>query len=153
MKLKLNIVLAAFLGLLNLMTTSGQNNTKMESKKAELCFEIKSLLGEGAFWDHHEQRLYWVDIEGKKVHLFDPATKINSTFDTPSRIGTVVPKNKEAAVIALEDGIYMINTSSGEISLLSDVESKMGFNRFNDGKCDRSEERREGKEGRSGWSP
>ena len=135
MKLKLNIVLATFIGLLNL-TTYGQNNTKMESKKAALCFEIKALLGEGSFWDHHEQRLYWIDIEGKKVHLFDPATKINSTFDTPSRIGTVVPKNKEEAVIALEDGIYMINTSNGGISLLSDVESNMSFNRFNDGKCD-----------------
>ena len=135
MKLKLNIVLATFIGLLNI-TTYGQNNTKMESKKAALCFEIKALLGEGSFWDHHEQRLYWIDIEGKKVHLFDPATKINSTFYTPSRIGTVVPKNKEEAVIALEDGIYMINTSNGEISLLSDVESNMSFNRFNDGKCD-----------------
>lgn len=134
MKRKSIPVLAAML-LLNFMTY-GQNKTKMESTKAELCYEIKSKLGEGAFWDHQEQRLYWVDIEGKKVHLFDPSKNTNTTFDTPSRVGTIVPKNKEEAVIALEDGIYMINTSNGEITLLSDVESDMMFNRFNDGKCD-----------------
>ena len=135
MKRKSTLVLAAILLLLNFVTY-GQNNSKMKSKKAELCYEIESKLGEGAFWDHKEQRLYWVDIEGKKAHLFDPAKKTNTTFDTPSRIGTIVPKNKEEAVIALEDGIYMINTSSGKISLLSDVEAKMTYNRFNDGKCD-----------------
>lgn len=134
MKRKSISVLAAML-LLNFMTY-GQNKTKMESTKAELCYEIKSKLGEGAFWNHQEQRLYWVDIEGKKVHLFDPSKNTNTTFDTPSRVGTIVPKNKEEAVIALEDGIYMINTSNGEITLLSDVESDMMFNRFNDGKCD-----------------
>ena len=135
MKRKLIAVLAAVLMLINFAIYS-QNHTKMESKKAELCYEIKSELGEGAFWDHQEQRLYWVDIEGKKIHLFDPSNKTNITFDTPSRVGTIVPKNKEAAVIALEDGIYMINTSNGKISLLSAVESDMTFNRFNDGKCD-----------------
>ena len=134
MKRKSIPVLAVML-LLNFVTY-GQNKTKMETMKAELCFEIKSQLGEGAFWDHQEQRLYWVDIEGKKAHIYDPALNQNITFDTPSRIGTIVPKNKEAAVIALEDGIYMINTSNGEITLLSDVEAKMTYNRFNDGKCD-----------------
>ena len=134
MKRKSIPVLAVML-LLNFVTY-GQNKTKMETMKAELCFEIKSQLGEGAFWDHQEQRLYWVDIEGKKAHIYDPALNSNITFDTPSRIGTIVPKNKEAAVIALEDGIYMINTSNGEITLLSDVEAKMSYNRFNDGKCD-----------------
>lgn len=134
MKRKSIPVLAAML-LLNFMTY-GQNKTKMESTKAELCYEIKSKLGEGAFWDHREQRLYWVDIEGKKAHIYDPVRKTNITFDTPSRIGTIVPKNKKEAVIALEDGIYMINTSNGEITLLSDVEATMTYNRFNDGKCD-----------------
>lgn len=47
-----------------------------------------------------------------------------------------MPRNKREAVIALEDGIYILNTESGGISLLSDVESRMQENRFNDGKCD-----------------
>lgn len=102
----------------------------------QVSFQIKSKLGEGPFWDHHQQRLYWVDIEDRKVYIYDPETKINRSFDTPSRVGTVVPKNKDEAVIALEDGIYILNTNSGSIELLSDIEADMSYNRFNDGKCD-----------------
>lgn len=125
-------------GLLSLLGLSYYNMQKPKQERAQvkLTFEIKSKLGEGAFWDHHHQRLYWVDIEGKKVNIYDPETKINKEFDVPSRVGTVVPKNKEEAVIALEDGIYILNTSSGNITLLSDVEAEMTYNRFNDGKCD-----------------
>ena len=109
---------------------------EMKNHKVGLSLKIKSKLGEGAFWDHKQKVLYWVDIEDRKVFLFDPKTKSNQVFETPSRVGTVVPKNEREAVIALEDGIYILNTQSGGISLLSDVESKMQENRFNDGKCD-----------------
>ena len=102
----------------------------------ELTYKIKSALGEGAFWDFKNQRLFWVDIEGKKVHIYDPKTKINSSLETPTLVGTVVPRNKEEAVIALVDGIYMLNLNTGNIKLLSDVESEIPANRFNDGKCD-----------------
>jgi sugar lactone lactonase YvrE len=104
--------------------------------QVELTYESKSILGEGAFWDHKNERLYWVDIDGLKVHIYDPKTKENRSFDTPTQVGTVVPKNKNEAVIALADGVYMLNTDTGAINLLSDVESAMTYNRFNDGKCD-----------------
>ena len=50
MKRKSIPVLAAILLLLNFVTYS-QNNAKMKSKKAELCYEIESKLGEGAFYN------------------------------------------------------------------------------------------------------
>lgn len=125
-------------GLLSLMglTYTIVKKIKKEKDQVEVSFEFKSKLGEGSFWDHHQQRLYWVDIEDKKVYIYDPETKINISFDTPSRVGTVVPKNNEEVIIALEDGIYTLNINSGNIVLLSDIESDMVFNRFNDGKCD-----------------
>lgn len=109
---------------------------KKDMNQVELAYESKSKLGEGAFWDHRNQRLYWVDIDGLKVHIFDPSTKVNKSFDTPSQVGTVVPKNMDQAVIALADGIYTLDTNTGAITLLSDVEADMPENRFNDGKCD-----------------
>ncbi|MCA0931133.1 SMP-30/gluconolactonase/LRE family protein [Lutimonas saemankumensis] len=113
-----------------------REDEEMKNHKVGLSLKINAKLGEGAFWDHKEKLLYWVDIEDRKVFLFDPLTKSNQVFETPSRVGTVVPKSRHEAVIALEDGIYILNTESGNISLLSDVESKMNENRFNDGKCD-----------------
>ena len=120
---------------LNSYSIIGQE-IKTDKKQVELTYDSKSKLGEGAFWDHMNQRLYWVDIDGLKVHIFDPLTKVNRSFDTPTQVGTVVPKNKDQAVIALADGIYILDTNTGAITLLSDVEANMPENRFNDGKCD-----------------
>lgn len=125
--------------LLNCTERSTEKNTGSEVKTlqmAQLEYEIPSLLGEGAFWNHKSGELYWIDIDGKKLHIYNPETKTNHSFPTPSRIGTVVPQTDTTAVIALEDGIYIINTENGNIEALSEVEKEMTFNRFNDGKCD-----------------
>lgn len=107
-------------------------------KTAQLEYQIEAQLGEGAYWDSPTQKLYWVDILGMQLHIYDPATKSNASFPTPSRVGTVVPQTDSTAVVALDDGIYIINTNSGIISLLSDIEKEATWNRFNDGKCDPS---------------
>jgi len=85
---------------------SANNERSMKTKKAVLLYEIPAQLGEGAFWNHETGILYWVDIEGRKLHLFDPKKKTDKSFPTPSRIGTVVPQNKDIAIVALENGIY-----------------------------------------------
>ena len=103
---------------------------------AELEFNTKALLGEGAFWNYKTQELYWVDIEGKKLNIYDPLSKINRSIPMPSLIGTVVPYKENEAIVALIDGVYKVNLQTEEVTVLSDVESNMPENRFNDGKCD-----------------
>lgn len=118
--------------------TPEQKTTMQETpvQQAELAYEIPALLGEGAIWNHKSGELYWVDIEGKKLHIYRPQSHTLRTLDTPSRIGTVVPIDEKEAIIALEDGIYRINIHTGTTTLFSGVESKVTENRFNDGKCD-----------------
>lgn len=135
MQLKFIMLIVGLLSLLGFSYYKLQQ-PKQEKRQVKVSLEIKSQLGEGAFWDHQQQKLYWIDIVGKQVNIFDPVTEENTKFDTPSSVGTVVPKNSKEAVIALEDGIYMLNTVTGKIELLSDVEAEMTYNRFNDGKCD-----------------
>lgn len=115
-----------------------KTNTKnKEQKDATLELKIKTSLGEGAFWNYKTGELYWIDIEGKKLFIYNPETKQNLIFDLPSRPGTVVPSvKKDTAVLALEEGIYYINTKNGKTKRFSDVEAKLTINRFNDGKCD-----------------
>ncbi|MEL6810692.1 MAG: SMP-30/gluconolactonase/LRE family protein [Bacteroidota bacterium] len=109
-----------------------------ESEKimATLEYEIPAKLGEGAFWNYKTQEFYWIDIEGKQLHIYNPSTKSNRSLPTPSRIGTVVPETDSTAVVALEDGIYIMHTTHGSLTNLSSVEREMNVNRFNDGKCD-----------------
>lgn len=108
----------------------------MDPTKAILAYEIKAELGEGAFWNHKTQQFYWIDIEGKKFHIFDPITKNNRSFTTPTRIGTVVPVNATEAMVALEDGIHILNTETGILTMYAEIESDIADNRMNDGKCD-----------------
>ncbi|MEM6725159.1 MAG: SMP-30/gluconolactonase/LRE family protein, partial [Bacteroidota bacterium] len=46
----------------------------------ELALQIDAQLGEGPIWNVENQTLYWVDIEGKRLHLFDPATGKNRSL-------------------------------------------------------------------------
>lgn len=109
----------------------------VKTANATLEFEIKALLGEGAIWNHKTQEFYWIDIEGRALNIYNPKTKINRSLQTPSQIGTVVPsEEKDEAIVALVDGIYLINTQNNELELLSDIEADKPENRFNDGKCD-----------------
>jgi sugar lactone lactonase YvrE len=136
---RLFFLILTFILLLNCTekTTNKTSVSKVETlQMAQLEYEIHSLLGEGAFWNYKSQELYWIDIDGKKIHIYDPDIKTNRSFPTPTRIGTVVPQTDTTAVIALEDGIYIINTENGNIEVLSDIEKEMTINRFNDGKCD-----------------
>lgn len=137
--MQLKYVLASSLFLTFIFFTSCKNLDKMDKGKhmtAELEYETKSLLGEGAFWNYKTQELYWVDIEGKKLNIYNPSTKINRSIEMPSLIGTVVPYTENEAVVALLDGIYIVNLETDEVTLFSNVESDMPENRFNDGKCD-----------------
>ncbi|SDT46502.1 Sugar lactone lactonase YvrE [Mucilaginibacter mallensis] len=104
---------------------------------ADLIFDAKAQLGEGAIWNHMESKLYWVDIEGRLFNVFDPVTNQNRTYNTLKRIGTVVPTNNGQVLVALEDGIATIELTDGTITYKIDTDIHLMHNkRFNDGKCD-----------------
>lgn len=105
--------------------------------EAELVLDTKSMLGEGSIWHPKENKLYWVDIEGKILHVYDPVSKQDKEFPVGSRIGTVVPVQGGGALIALQNGIHFIDTKTGKLSFLLNPLPDTAL-RFNDGKCDPS---------------
>ena len=108
----------------------------VEESQVELAYEANAQLGEGAFWDPVNQKFYWVDILGKQVNRFDPTTGTNERWETPSRVGTVVPASSHEVVVALEDGFYILDLQDSSFRQIADTEADKPGNRFNDGKCD-----------------
>lgn len=107
------------------------------TSKADLLLDTNATLGEGAIWNHEDQKLYWVDIEQKKLHWYDPLTLAHHTTTFIKKITTVVPTAKGELVIGMEDGIYSYNKSINKLTLISvNPENSSTGNRFNDGKCD-----------------
>ncbi|MDX1284444.1 MAG: SMP-30/gluconolactonase/LRE family protein [Draconibacterium sp.] len=104
----------------------------------ELVLDTKSELGEGALWDYKNGELMWVDIKGKILNFYNPETGNNKEMLTGQMIGTVVPTESGNALVALENGIYSFDISTGSKKLLDNPEVDLPSNRFNDGKCDPS---------------
>lgn len=102
----------------------------------KLVIDAKATLGEGPFWHPQKCVLYWVDIMEKKVHIHNPATNTNKSIDVGQYVGAVVPREDGGCILAMHNGFYALNEESEEITPLTDPESDIPTNRFNDGKCD-----------------
>lgn len=104
----------------------------------ELVVDAKAILGEGPCWDERRNILYWVDIEGKKLNLYDCLKKENKDIQVDKQITSIVPlKEKETkAIVTLEDGFYFFDFLTEEFQFIADPERHLPTNRFNDGKCD-----------------
>lgn len=101
-----------------------------------IIIKDRAILGEGAIWDYKSGQLHWIDIEAKLLHCYNPITKKNQTTVLPKRIGTVVPCDNEALLLALEDGLYYQNKQGKLNSCIQKIEAGLNTNRCNDGKCD-----------------
>ena len=103
---------------------------------AEVEYECESLLGEGPVWDWRSKRLFWVDIEGFAVHIFDPAQREHGIINVGEFVGSLAVRKSGGLVAALKSGFAALDPETGEITPLADAESHLPGNRFNDGKCD-----------------
>ncbi|MBJ6108422.1 SMP-30/gluconolactonase/LRE family protein [Hymenobacter sp. BT523] len=103
--------------------------------QAESILPAQAKLGEGALWNPETARLYWVDIEGRALHVFDPATGEDRRYPTGKRIGTVVPMRNGHALVALQHGLHELDLDTGQFTRLADPLTDE-YLRFNDGKCD-----------------
>jgi sugar lactone lactonase YvrE len=94
---------------------------------------IHSQWGEGPVW--WRGALYFVDIEGHRVHRYDPASGEEKTWDVGQRVGTVVPRESGGLVIAGDHGLFFLDEITGLLTAIADPEADKPDNRFNDGKC------------------
>src|SRR4051794_24467897 len=106
------------------------------SEKVELVVDAGAKLGEGALWHAQAQKLYWVEIEGGVVHVYDPATGQDKAVAVGQKVGTVVPRASGGLMLAVEKGLARFDMDSRKLEIVADPESRTTGNRFNDGKCD-----------------
>jgi sugar lactone lactonase YvrE len=102
----------------------------------ELIIETQALQGECPCWHQEKQLLYWVDVEKKQLHVYQPETKTNRTIELGKLVGCVVPRKSGGVVLALENGFAALDLETEKLIYLADPESNLPSNRFNDGKCD-----------------
>ncbi|MBV9244592.1 MAG: SMP-30/gluconolactonase/LRE family protein [Methylobacteriaceae bacterium] len=99
--------------------------------------ESKSLLGEGTFWDVRDNVLWWVDIWGKLIHRYDPATNRNESWSSPEYLGCLAVREGGGLIVSMTDGFHFFDPTTGAFDPIVDPEADMPDTRFNDGKTDR----------------
>lgn len=101
----------------------------------ECVHDANAIIGESPVWDHVDGVLWWVDIEGCKVHRFDPSGD-RREWDIGERPGCLTLRETGGALVATESGLYTFDTETGARAKIADPEADRPQNRFNDGATD-----------------
>ena len=108
----------------------------MREWQAEMVLDARAQLGECPLWSVAEQCLYWIDIAGRRVHRYDPATGLDRVWWVPCEPGCIALAEKGGLVAALRDGFYRFYPQEGVLDKLADAPYDSRDMRFNDGRCD-----------------
>ncbi|WP_414570109.1 SMP-30/gluconolactonase/LRE family protein [Nostoc sp. CCY 9925] len=98
--------------------------------------DARARLGEGPIWDSTKKVLYWIDIFNHRVHQFDPGTLKDRFFDVGDVVGAIATTGTNRLIIALRHHLALLNTQTGEVTPILEIEGNLPNNRLNDGKCD-----------------
>ncbi len=102
----------------------------------QCVWAIETELGEGPLWVPAEQALWFVDIKGRFIHRFHPATGGRTTYSTPESPGFIVPDENGRFTVGMASGLYAFDPKTGAFALLHRVDAHHPGNRLNDGARD-----------------
>lgn len=115
----------------------------MKAFEPQVLSDSRDQVGECPLWSVAEQALYWVDIEGRKIHRFDWASQTQQTWNTPERVGCIALTERFGAaggiVAAMETGIFAVrflDAPDVNVKLIAGITHPVPNMRFNDGRCD-----------------
>ncbi|HUP55414.1 MAG TPA: SMP-30/gluconolactonase/LRE family protein [Methylomirabilota bacterium] len=94
-------------------------------------------LGECPVWDPDEARLYWIDIDGRAIHRYDPASGLDEQRAAPGRPGSLALTGVAGRLlVALEGRLALFDWDPATWRDWVALEPEGAGNRLNDGRCD-----------------
>jgi sugar lactone lactonase YvrE len=100
----------------------------------ECVLAAEAELGEGPVW--RGEALWFVDIKGRRIHRFDPATDEADSWPAPAPPGFIAPVEDGGWIAGLKSGLHRFDAESGRFELMCEVEDAGLDNRLNDGFVD-----------------
>lgn len=97
--------------------------------------DVRSEVGEGAFWDAEEQALFFVDIPTGTLFRLRHGHLDRWDFGEP--LGCLALDPKGRAILALKSGFHRVDLATGARQFIDNPEADRPSNRFNDGAVDR----------------
>lgn len=111
-----------------------------EQLNYEIVHETPNQLGESPVWNERTQRLYWVDIKGRRILRLDPASGVVETRNVPGKPGMLALRTDDGLVIAQDRALAKFDFDSGTLEPLAQIEPEANTKvRLNDSKVDRQQ--------------
>ncbi len=96
-----------------------------------------TILGECPVWSAAAGVLWWIDIEGQRLHRTDPATGADDTAELPGQPGSIgLTADPNVLVMAMAHQFGTFDWTTRAFSPLLDLEEAGNGNRLNDGRVD-----------------
>jgi len=111
----------------------GEAPQKLEAKIELECF---NLLGEAPMWHETEGKLYWLDINGRKLWSYSPTSKESKSWELPEVAGSFAFREGGGFLMGFASGLTFYDPGTGASEKVCDYEPDLNT-RPNDGKCDR----------------
>lgn len=96
-------------------------------------WDLKATLGEGPIW--HGDAVWFVDIKGRRVHRYTPATGETASWDAPDQVTFVAPRVDGRFFAGLKSGLHHFTPERG-FTFISEIEDAALDNRPNDSTVD-----------------
>ena len=98
-----------------------------------VVLDAGACLGEGPHWDG--ERLWWVDIEGYRVHRTDCDSASDEVLKFGGTVGAVIPRAGGGFVVGLANGVGFYDEQYRKEAMV-ELEGDCDESRMNDAKCD-----------------
>lgn len=107
--------------------------------KADLYIKRSELLGEGMLCLPEENKLYWVDILGKKLVCANTDGTDISEYEFETEVGAVLPAKDNSVVVVLRNSVALFSPQTRRVETVWQARDKEPpSNRFNDASIDHS---------------
>ena len=103
----------------------------------EHLLPMQDEVGETPIWIPEEQALYWIDIEGRRVHRYEPATDARQDWDLDVPITALARRAGGRWIVAAKNGLHFWDHRTNTCEFIADPEADNAACRFNDGAVDR----------------
>jgi len=104
---------------------------------AELVLDCRNHHGEGVFWSARDERVWWTDIEGRKLWSFDSGTGVSAYHDMPDRVCCFAPRADGGLIVAFPKLVAFYDLDSQKLIRIGEFEPENTNTRLNDGRTDR----------------
>jgi L-arabinonolactonase len=112
--------------------------TKTSSPKLTDIISVGNTLGEGISWEPAGERVWWTDIQERKLFRYDPISRTLESFELPERLGSFgFVEGCDKIIGAFESGFALFHPETGRLDWLVRPKHEAPNIRFNDGRVDR----------------